>query len=399
MNILLTPVPVGYGTTERCLAVAAECRGRGHRVLFACAAEMHQRIGDRDFPVRAIRDSKIDPGSPRPPARQYLNQHTPRLLAEQLEELQAAMREFQPDVAVSSHNTVTMIAAATQGVPSVSIFHPAILEASSPAMLLALLAERLRVGVLTRRARVRRPVPPPPLGDLSCIPSIPELVRWPWLLPPELHRHRDQAIPVGALLMEDPADLPECAQLRQELGVPETGPFVFATVGGAVAEERFVRALVDGLRRAGVAAICSVGNRLPEQVLHDLDRPPVRVVRSIPDDLRAMRVADALLWHGGHETMLKAVACGLPAVGVPLQFDQASNVAALQRTGAGLRVQPRRGKLEPQRIAEAITRVISDPSFRAAAEHLAASNRRAGGASHLVDLIELLLVPQRQQAA
>ncbi|MPZ13131.1 MAG: hypothetical protein GEU73_01675 [Chloroflexi bacterium] len=188
--------------------------------------------------------------------------------------------------------------------------------------------------------------------------------------------------------MDDPSALPERGELRRALGVPDARPFVFATVGGALAREQYVRALVRGLEEAGVAAICSVGTRLGEATIGELNRPPVRVVRFLPDDLQAMRAADALIWHGGHETMLKAVACGIPAVGVPMQFDQESNVRMLERAGAGLRIAGEDGR--PERIAEAVGYVLNKSRYRLAAERLAATNRQVGGAPGLMDRIERL---------
>ena len=191
---------------------------------------------------------------------------------------------------------------------------------------------------------------------------------------------------MGALLNDGLDTLPDRATLRHDLGLSEDGPFVYATVGGAVASEAFVETLVDGLERSGVQALITVGTRLPEAVVARLSRGRVRALPFLTDDLRAMRAADLLLWHGGHETMLKAVACGIPAVGVPFEFDQLSNVRALERTGAGLRLE--RDSLSPAGVASAVLWVLREPAYREAAQRLAESNREAGGSSRLVDLIE-----------
>jgi UDP:flavonoid glycosyltransferase YjiC (YdhE family) len=66
MRVILTPVPVGYGPTFRCLAIAAEHRRYGDEVLFASAAELHGLVPQHAFAVRTSRDSRVDP-----------KQHTP----------------------------------------------------------------------------------------------------------------------------------------------------------------------------------------------------------------------------------------------------------------------------------------------------------------------------------
>jgi UDP:flavonoid glycosyltransferase YjiC (YdhE family) len=388
MRVILTPVPVGYGTTSRCLAVAAECRRRGDEVLFACGSELHGQIQQHGFAVRAIRDSRVDSQRALPAAVQYIQQHTRAMLAGQVTDLSAIFDEFQPDVLVTSHLNAATLAAAAAGVRSVSIFHPDVMAVSSGGLLRAMLSEWLNLTLVSRRMARGRGRWPAPLAELSCIPSIPELIHWPRLLPTGIKRRRAGIVPVGALLNEGLETLPDQRTLRQELDLTESEPFVYATVGGAVASAEFVEILVEGLERAGVQALITVGTRLPAAILAGLNRERVRALPFLTDDLRAMRAADLLLWHGGHETMLKAVACGIPAVGVPFEFDQLSNARALERTGAGLLLA--RDALSPASVADAVRRGLEQSSYRAAAQRLAQSNRQAGGAPRLVDLIAQL---------
>lgn len=383
----MTPVPVGYGTTSRCLAVAEECRRRGQDVLFACAEKLRDRIEERGFTIHPIEDSEPTSGGSRPPAQCYLNRHTPALLERQLGDLARAIDVFGADVVVSSHNMVALLAAGVADIPSVSLFHPGIIALSSPGITLALFAERLRMMALERRARPVRRVEPPPFGDLSCIPSIPELIEWPWFQLPSTMRRKESAVPVGALLNQPPQGLPPREELRRELGMSLAEPMVYATVGGAIGEERYARLLVEGVRKAGVQALMAVGRGVSADVVQRLGDERVRVTQYVAgDDLAAMAAADVILWHGGHETMLKAAACGVPAVGVPFEYDQHANVQALARTGAALRVD-RRG-LSAERVARGVQRVISDANYSGAAGRLAGSNRLAGGAPRVMDLVE-----------
>jgi UDP:flavonoid glycosyltransferase YjiC (YdhE family) len=74
--------------------------------------------------------------------------------------------------------------------------------------------------------------------------------------------------------------------------------------------------------------------------------------------------------HAGHGTVLKALAAGVPVVAVPLGRDQLDNAARVAHHGAGIRLAPR---AKPDRIAAAVRRVVEEPTFRAAAERMAAS--------------------------
>jgi len=59
------------------------------------------------------------------------------------------------------------------------------------------------------------------------------------------------------------------------------------------------------------------------------------------------------------------------------------------RAGAGLRV--RFGRLRADALASAVNRVLLEPEFRAAARHIQASFRAAGGAGRAAERLEALL--------
>jgi MGT family glycosyltransferase len=102
----------------------------------------------------------------------------------------------------------------------------------------------------------------------------------------------------------------------------------------------------------------------------DLDAPPnVRVVRSAPHS-RVMPHCAAVVTHAGHGTVIKALAEGVPLVCLPLGRDQLDNAARVEYHGAGLRLKARAAT---RQIADAVRRVIDEPSFGAAARRLAAA--------------------------
>ena len=156
MRVILTPVPVGYGTTSRCLAIAAECRRRGDEVLFASAAEIHGQIQEHGFAVRTIRDSRVDPKQRTPAAVQYMRRHTRAMLAAQVADLLTIFDEVRPDVVVTSHLNAAQLAASAAGVLSVSVFHPDVMAVSSPGLLLAMLSEWLNLTLVGRRVATGR---------------------------------------------------------------------------------------------------------------------------------------------------------------------------------------------------------------------------------------------------
>ena len=65
----------------------------------------------------------------------------------------------------------------------------------------------------------------------------------------------------------------------------------------------------------------------------------------------------AVVTHGGHGTVLKALAAGVPLVIAPLGRDQPDNAARVIRAGAGLRV---RRTADIATLQRAIGRVLDD---------------------------------------
>ena len=72
--------------------------------------------------------------------------------------------------------------------------------------------------------------------------------------------------------------------------------------------------------------------------------------------------------------MLGALCYGLPQLCLPQGTDQPSNTAALVPTGAALALQP--DQITPDAVAEALGRLLNEPSFRQAATRLRAEIER-----------------------
>jgi len=99
---------------------------------------------------------------------------------------------------------------------------------------------------------------------------------------------------------------------------------------------------------------------------------------SAPDNVtvtRWVRHADvlpycsAVITHGGHGTVMKALIAGVPLIVVPLGRDQPDNAGRVVYVGAGIRL---RKNASADALRTAISRVIDDPRYRAAARHMAA---------------------------
>ncbi|NUU20737.1 MAG: glycosyltransferase [Streptomycetaceae bacterium] len=97
---------------------------------------------------------------------------------------------------------------------------------------------------------------------------------------------------------------------------------------------------------------------------------------------------DAVVTHGGHNTVCEALAFGLPLVVAPIRDDQPLVAQQVVAAGAGVRV--RFGRAHVPEIRQAITDVLERAEFRAAAQRVRDSFTAAGGASAAADALEEL---------
>jgi MGT family glycosyltransferase len=136
--------------------------------------------------------------------------------------------------------------------------------------------------------------------------------------------------------------------------------------GQAPLMERILAAL-GGLP---VQAIVTLG---PALTASQFTPPPNVTLETFVPHTAVLPHVDAMVTQCGLGTLMKALAHGVPLVCIPLVGDQPDNAAQVVARGAGLRVPT---DASPGRIREAIQRVMTDPSFRHAAQQLA--SRMAG---------------------
>ena len=108
-----------------------------------------------------------------------------------------------------------------------------------------------------------------------------------------------------------------------------------------------------------------------------------------------LRSAAAVVTHGGHGTVVRALAADVPLVVLHHGRDQADNAARVTARGAGLAV---KRSASPDVIAKAVRRVLDDPSFRTGAARLGRSIRRDAASGALVAELEDLPAAALAQA-
>ncbi|HZE01199.1 MAG TPA: glycosyltransferase, partial [Pseudonocardiaceae bacterium] len=141
-----------------------------------------------------------------------------------------------------------------------------------------------------------------------------------------------------------------------------------------------------------VEAVAPLADRLQVILAAPLDLvdpPPDHVlVREFVPQLDLLPYLHAVVSHAGHNTVCEALAHGVPLVVAPIRDDQPVIAAQVVNAGAGIRVHF--GRVGATELRNAITTVLDDSSYRAAARRVQTSFTAAGGATAAADHLEKL---------
>ncbi|MFC8453520.1 glycosyltransferase [Kitasatospora sp. NPDC057223] len=291
------------------------------------------------------------------------------------------VRDYRPDVLlVDQHTPAGALAAHRHGLPWAS-FAPGAMELGRPFRALPQV-EAWMLGRL-RELWQRAALPPEEFTDPRFSRELVLALTGPALTGAEVFP--EQYALVGPVLAERPAD-PAFPWERLDPG-RRTVLVTMGTLAGGLGADflsRAVRALeLCGPQvQAVVAAPRDLLPALPAGVLA-VDRAPVL-------ELMSRGVLDAVLCHGGMNTVGEALTYGIPLVVAPIRHDQPFVAAQVVAAGAGVRVPFAR--VSPAALAAALRTVLDGDAHRAAAVRAGASLRAGGGAVAAAGRLEKLVV-------
>jgi MGT family glycosyltransferase len=95
---------------------------------------------------------------------------------------------------------------------------------------------------------------------------------------------------------------------------------------------------------------------------------------------------DAVVCHGGHNTVCETLAHSLPLVVIPIAYDQSFVAGRVTASGSGQRLNFKRFK--PEHLKNALHEILNKPAYAAAAATLQRSFEAAGGTAGTAVLLE-----------
>ncbi len=84
---------------------------------------------------------------------------------------------------------------------------------------------------------------------------------------------------------------------------------------------------------------------------------------------KVVQRASLVVCSGGSATAYQALKEGIPILGIPSNMDQLLTMSAIAHAGAGILL--RAGRMTRERFRRAVSKILGDESYRAAARHVA----------------------------
>jgi len=371
------------------IALARELRGREHEVLVETWEQWREPVEAEGLGFTAAQEYTVFP----PPGPDTPDGQTAASAARALAGL---MEEFRPDLVVSDILTLApTLAAEVAGVPCATLIphvYP-VQEPGLPLFSLGMRPPRTPLGRLAWRAPLpilrsglqrgrdelnvtRERLGLAPIDRfhggiselLAMVATFPQLEyprRWP-----------DHVKVTGPLIFELP---------HEDVELPSgDGPLVLVAPSTSQDPKcELLRAALDGLADEPVRVLVTTNRHRP---VEPLSVPDNAVLHPWLSYSQAMSVADLVICHGGHGTVARALAAGVPVLVSPAIGDMAENGARVAWSGAG-EMLPRR-LLSTRSVRLATRRVLGEPLYRRRASKIASWSAENDGALLAANLVE-----------
>jgi MGT family glycosyltransferase len=114
---------------------------------------------------------------------------------------------------------------------------------------------------------------------------------------------------------------------------------------------------------------------------------------SYAPQLELLQRASLTLTHGGLNTVLDSLACGVPLLVVPITYEQPAIAQRVRWVGAGEMIPVSR--LHPARLRAVVEKLLVESTYSSAAQRIADAIRAAGGVKRAGDIIETVFDRRR----
>jgi MGT family glycosyltransferase len=175
--------------------------------------------------------------------------------------------------------------------------------------------------------------------------------------------------------------------------IDRSRPLVYASMGTLQNRVlRTFRMIAEACVGLDLQLVISLGDGQDPALLADLPGNPI-VVGYAPQ-LDLIRHSALTISHGGLNTALESLACGVPMVVLPVTYDQPGVGTRVEHAGVGRSIPIARLTLKRLRVA--VRNVLNDPAYRVRAGKLRSSIEAVDGLNRAADLIESVFSTRRR---
>jgi MGT family glycosyltransferase len=405
-----------YGPTNNCVGIGQVLRRRGHRVVFVLEESFAGTLEEKGFEERLMRltepaESDEEPGQF---WKDFIRDTGPVFRKPTIEQLDGFIKptwealvggskyveerlaeifeDVCPDVIVED-NVVGFPAVVTAGCPWVRIVSCNPLEVPDPELppVFSGYPTGDKSGWDEFRQEYRRVHADlhadfdefvqqrgcPPLPDMEFIHRSPYLNLF--LYPAEVDYERSR--PLGPMWER----LDSCVR-KEGMGEFEVargdGPLVYLSLGSlGSADVELMQRLVDLLAAAGYRAIVSKGPQ------HDqIELRNGQVGAELVPQPALLPLVDAVITHGGNNTVTECLHFGKPMVLLPLFWDQYDNAQRMEELGLGVRLPT--FEFEDAHLGEAVERLTADADATGRLAEISARLQANPGTERAADCVE-----------
>lgn len=181
-----------------------------------------------------------------------------------------------------------------------------------------------------------------------------------------------------------PASFHYCGPWREPGEAPllpaDDRPLVYCSLGSLQGDRpALFAAMTRSCAKLGARAVVAHGGRLSDEAAHALPGDPI--VAAHWHQPSVLPQCAAAILHGGFNTVLDALAAGVPMLLAPIAFEQPGTAARVVHHGAGRLLRHQR------KLKDELATLLGDPAYRSNAQRIGRAMQQLGGVETAADLI------------
>jgi MGT family glycosyltransferase len=167
-----------------------------------------------------------------------------------------------------------------------------------------------------------------------------------------------------------------------------TRPCILVSLGSILRDEdkevqQFFQKVIEAFKDENLTVIMLSDPSLYREI------PANFIVQKRIPQLQILPHLDLVICHGGQNTVVETLSCGIPLIVLPVAYDQSQVASDAVQAGAGLRMKFSRFK--PEDLKNTVYEILNDKKYMQNAETIQASFKEAGGIDRAVSLLENLV--------